>query len=96
MNLWRMAVFISSLNQFDLLVVFNSSKLKTVIELLEVQLIDLVELLNLLVSQLAEVSLHQLAVRHVQLVRVEPLGLEDIWTQNSSSILSSRQNKSPT
>ena len=50
------------------LVVFNSPKLKTVIELLEVQLIDLIELLNLRVTQLAEVSVHQLAVRHVQLV----------------------------
>ena len=60
------------------LVVFNSSKLKTVIELLEVQLIDLVELFNLLVSQLAEVSLKQLTVRHIQLVRVEPCGLKDI------------------
>ena len=60
------------------LVVFNSSKLKTVIELLEVQLIDLVELFNLLVSQLAEVSLKQLTVRHIQLVRVEPFGVKDI------------------
>ena len=55
-------------NIFTALVVYNSSKLKTVIKLLEVQLIDLVELFNLLVSQLAEVSLHQLPVSHVQLV----------------------------
>ena len=63
---------------FDLLVVFNSPELKSVIELLEVQLIDLMELLDLGVSQQAEVSLQQLTVRHVQLVGVEPLGLEDI------------------
>ena len=55
-------------NIFTALVVYNSSKLKTVIKLLEVQLIDLVELSNLLVCQLAEVSPEQLAVRHVQLV----------------------------
>ena len=55
-------------NIFTPLVVYNSSKLKTVIKLLEVQLIDLVELSNLLVCQLAEVSPEQLAVRHVQLV----------------------------
>ena len=53
-----------------MLVVFNSSKLKTVIKLLEVQLIDLIESLNLVVRQLAEVSIQQLAVCHVQLVGV--------------------------
>ena len=61
-----------------MLVVFNSSKLKTVIKLLEVQLIDLIEPLNLKVRQLAEVSLQQLALSHVQLVGVEPGGLKDV------------------
>ena len=42
-------------------------------------MIDLIEFLDLRLSQLAEVGLHQLAVRHVQLVGVEPLGLEDIY-----------------
>ena len=62
----------------EMLVVSNSSKLKTVIELLEVQLIDLIEPLNLRVRQLAEVSLQQLALSHVQLVGVEPGGLKDV------------------
>ena len=52
-------------------------------------MVDLVEFLDLRVSKLAEVGLHQLAVRHVQLVGVEPLGLQDIYidTKNGSSDL---------
>ena len=60
------------------LVIIDSSKLKTVTELLEVQKIDLIELLDFSVSQEAEVSFKELLVCHVQLVRVEPLGLKNI------------------
>ena len=56
----------------------NSSKCEGVVELVEVQAIYLVKLGYLGVCEEVEVGLQQHGVRQAHLVRVEPLGLEDI------------------
>ena len=55
-----------------------SSEGEGVVKLKEVQLVYLVELTNLIVGQKIEVSLEQLSIRYVHLIRIHPSRLYDI------------------